>query len=102
MKGQAGRIAATIGIFIAIIVVASIALGSFAFVSAGHRGVLLTFGAVEDRILPEGMSFVTPFVNQVIPMSVQTNKYSVSGFGIGCLKRLAGSLYRGNAELQDK
>ena len=60
------------------IISVSLAVGCFAVVPAGHRGVLLTWGAVEDKILPEGISFVTPFVNQVVSMSVQTQKYSAT------------------------
>lgn len=57
-------------------VVASIILGSIAVIPAGNRGVLLTWGKVEDRILGEGISTITPFLNQVVLMSVQTMKYS--------------------------
>ena len=64
-----------VGGFVLLMVV-MIAFASVATVSAGHRGVLLTYGKVEDRILQEGITFVTPFVNQVVLMSVQTQKYS--------------------------
>jgi regulator of protease activity HflC (stomatin/prohibitin superfamily) len=47
------------------------------FVEAGHRGVVLQFGAVTGRILKEGFYVVTPFVEQVAMMSVQTQTYSV-------------------------
>lgn len=59
-----------------IIVALSFVLGAVVTIPAGHRGVLLTFGKVEPNILGEGMSFVTPYVNSVVPMSVQTQKYS--------------------------
>lgn len=57
-------------------ILAAIVFGTFAVVPAGHRGVLLTWGKVEDRILNEGINTVTPFVNQVKVMSVQTMKYT--------------------------
>jgi len=38
---------------------------SVALVPAGHKGVLLTMGAVNDRILSEGLSFKIPFVQTV-------------------------------------
>jgi regulator of protease activity HflC (stomatin/prohibitin superfamily) len=47
-------------------------------IGAGHRGVLLTWGKVEDKILPEGISIITPFMNQVVQMSAQTLKYQAS------------------------
>lgn len=65
-----------IAILIVVVVVASLVLGSIVTIGAGHRGVLLTYGKVEDRILGEGLSFITPFINQVVPMSIQTQKIS--------------------------
>lgn len=46
----------------------------FARVPAGYRGVLLTWGKVEERILPEGLSFIIPFVQSVEMMNVQVQK----------------------------
>ncbi|MCW4036092.1 MAG: prohibitin family protein, partial [Candidatus Bathyarchaeota archaeon] len=46
----------------------------FARVPAGHRGVLLTWGKVEERILPEGLNFIIPFVQSVEMMTVQVQK----------------------------
>lgn len=59
-----------------ILILASVALGSIAIVGAGQRGVLLTWGKVEERILGEGINTITPFMNQVVIVSVQTQKYS--------------------------
>ena len=67
-----------LALFILVVVIASLALGSIATVNAGHRGVLLTWGKVEPVVLGEGISFIMPFVNQVVPMSVQTQKYSAT------------------------
>src|ERR671911_273965 len=44
-------------------------------VEAGYRGVVLYLGAVEDRVLPEGFSFIIPFVERVVQMEVRTLKY---------------------------
>jgi regulator of protease activity HflC (stomatin/prohibitin superfamily) len=80
-KGQTNDIktfAKLITLFIVIGVVASFILGSLAIVPAGNRGVLLTWGKVENRILPEGISMITPFVNQVQLVSVQTMKFSAT------------------------
>jgi regulator of protease activity HflC (stomatin/prohibitin superfamily) len=43
-------------------------------VPSGYRGVLLTFGKVEDTILPEGLSFKMPFTQSVVYMNVQLQK----------------------------
>jgi len=69
-------LAKPIALFVVAFIVISTIFGSIAAIQAGHRGVLLTWGKVEDRILPEGISFVTPYMNQVVEMSVQTMKYS--------------------------
>ena len=58
--------------FIVIILVIS---GSVVIVQAGHRGVVLYLGAVENRVLGEGVHFVIPFAEQVIPLEVRTLKY---------------------------
>lgn len=56
---------------VAIIIFAS----SIKTVEAGNRGVLLSFGAVDtSRSLPEGLHFVTPFRDNVIPIEVRTLK----------------------------
>ena len=44
-------------------------------VQAGYRGVVLYLGAVEDRVLGEGVHFITPFAEQVIQMEVCTRKF---------------------------
>lgn len=43
-------------------------------VPAGHRGVLLTWGKVENKILGEGLNFKTPFIQTVVFMNVQIQK----------------------------
>jgi prohibitin 2 len=57
-----------------VIVVGAFSISGFARVPAGYRGVLLTWGKVEDRILPEGLSFIIPFVQTVELMNVQVQK----------------------------
>ncbi len=58
-------------IFLAI----SILLLGFGQVPAGARGVVLRFGAVTGQIKDEGIYFVTPWVETVEIMSVQTEAY---------------------------
>jgi len=55
-----------------------IALASFVQIDAGHRGVVLKLGAVEDRIFAEGFHIKTPFIESVQEMSVQTQAYETS------------------------
>ena len=65
-------IIATITTFIVIILVIS---ESVVIVQAGHRGVVLYAGAVENRVLSEGVHFIIPFAEQVIPLEVRTLKF---------------------------
>lgn len=48
--------------------------GCFKTIPAGHRGVLLTMGKVEDRILGEGFNFKLPVIQRVEQMNVQIQK----------------------------
>jgi prohibitin 2 len=63
--------AAVITVIIIIVVLAE----SIVIVEAGHRGVVLYLGAVENRVLGEGVHFVTPFAEQVVQMEVRTQKF---------------------------
>ena len=65
-------IIATITTFIVIILVIA---QSVVIVQAGHRGVVLYLGAVENRVLNEGVHFIIPFAEQVIPLEVRTLKF---------------------------
>ena len=48
---------------------------SVVIVQAGHRGVVLYVGAVENRVLGEGVHFIVPFAEQVIQLEVRTLKF---------------------------
>jgi prohibitin 2 len=65
-------IVAAVIIFVVIIVVM---FESVVVVEAGHRGVVLYVGAVENRVLGEGIHFIIPFAEQVVPLEVRTLKY---------------------------
>lgn len=64
-----------IGIIVALIISVAIASNAVAIVPAGYRGVLISWGGrVEPKILEEGLSFKTPFVQSVVKMNVQIQK----------------------------
>ncbi|MDD5511011.1 MAG: prohibitin family protein [Dehalococcoidales bacterium] len=67
-----GKIASIIGL---VIIISSIIGSSLVTVPAGHRGVVTRFGAVTGVILEEGLQAKLPFIESVIKMSVQTEKY---------------------------
>ena len=66
------KIVAAVITFVVIIVVM---FESVVVVEAGHRGVVLYVGAVENRVLGEGIHFIIPFAEQVVPLEVRTLKY---------------------------
>lgn len=67
-------------IIIALIVIGAITAASVKIVDAGHRGVLLTWSAVDTTVPPlkEGLHFVTPFANDVVNIEVRTLKFDRS------------------------
>jgi len=67
-----GGIGSIIGV---VLIVASLILGAFTTVPAGHRGVVIRFSAVTGKILDEGLQTKIPFLDTVQRMSVQTQKY---------------------------
>jgi len=69
------KILAGIVTFIVIILIMS---ESAVVVQAGHRGVVLYVGAVENRVLGEGLHFIIPFAEQVIPLEVRTLKFQAN------------------------
>jgi prohibitin 2 len=66
------KILAVIVTFIVIVIIMS---ESVVIVQAGHRGVVLYVGAVENRVLGEGLHFIIPFAEQVIQLEVRTLKF---------------------------
>jgi prohibitin 2 len=60
---------------ITFLVIIIVMFESVVVVQAGHRGVVLYVGAVENRVLGEGIHFIIPFAEQVVQMEVRTLKY---------------------------
>ena len=73
------NVASIIGI---VIIIATLIIGSFTAIPAGHRGVVIRFGAVTGTILNEGLRTKLPFLDSVIIMSVQTQKYETDSSAI--------------------
>ena len=70
-----GKKIAALGVVIACLMVVG---GSTGIVGAGQRGVLLRFGAVTGEIKDEGLYFKIPFVEDVVLMSTQLQKYTAA------------------------
>ncbi len=60
---SAGKIIAAVIIILALVIVI---LNSFTAVTAGHTGVVTTFGKVSDSVLTEGLHFKIPFVQKIV------------------------------------
>ncbi len=63
-----------VAVITAIIIIVVMAQ-SIVIVEAGHRGIVLNLGAVENRVLGEGVHFIAPFAEQVVQMEVRTQKF---------------------------
>lgn len=61
-----------------LILLAVIALNSFTVVEAGHTGVVVTLGKVEEGVLQEGMHAKLPFVQQIVKIDNRIRKLEVS------------------------
>lgn len=66
-----GKIISKIAIGLAALI---IVLGAVGTVGAGERGVLLQFGAVQDKVFDEGLYFKIPFIHKVVKMDVKIQK----------------------------
>ena len=71
-----------LGVVIAVLVIIVLA-NSFTIVSAGHTGVITTFGKVNDTVLQEGIHMKLPFIqqcieidNRIVKLEVQTEAFS--------------------------
>jgi len=74
MNVNVGAAKAIVIVLFVLIVVGVVAAASVKIVDAGHRGVLLHWNAVDTTIPPleEGLHFVVPFADDVVPMEVRT------------------------------
>ncbi|MDH7501026.1 MAG: prohibitin family protein, partial [candidate division NC10 bacterium] len=57
------------------IVIAIFLWGTFVIVPAGHRGVVLLWGSVENRIMGEGLNFKIPLAERVIKVDVRVQPH---------------------------
>ena len=69
-----------IGIVAAVLILAFVIVSAncFVIVDAGHTGVVVTLGKVNEGVLQEGMHFKVPFVQQVIKIDNRIVKLEVA------------------------
>jgi regulator of protease activity HflC (stomatin/prohibitin superfamily) len=65
----------TAGILILLLIILTVLWGTFVLVPAGHRGVVLLWGSVENRIMAEGLNFKVPIAEQVIKVDVKVQPH---------------------------
>ena len=72
-----------VGLILVVILVIAFLSASYVVIPAGHTGVALTFGKVEDTVLQEGLHFKVPFVqkiavmdNRIVKLDVNTEAFS--------------------------
>lgn len=60
-----------------VVLLAITILNPFVMVGAGERGIVLTWGAVGDKILGEGLHLIAPIMQKVVITDVKTKKHEV-------------------------
>lgn len=73
MKNSFTTIAIVIGLFIIVWM-----MNPFVVIGAGERGVVLNFGAVQSRVLNEGLHFRIPIVQRIVKVDVKIQKEQTS------------------------
>ena len=66
-------------ILVVVAVAAILIMASATIVEAGHSGVVVTFGSVNDVVLNEGFHFKAPFAQNIIQINNRTQKVEASG-----------------------
>jgi regulator of protease activity HflC (stomatin/prohibitin superfamily) len=64
-----------IGLIVVVLIVVFIGWGLFVIIPAGHRGVVLWWGSVENRVMGEGLNFKVPFAENVIKVDVKVQPH---------------------------
>jgi regulator of protease activity HflC (stomatin/prohibitin superfamily) len=65
----------TVGIIILLLIILIVLWGTFVLIPAGHRGVVLWWGSVENRIMAEGFNFKVPIAENVIKVDVRVQPH---------------------------
>lgn len=73
-KGARGFRITKIIFFIFIGAIVLLFLNPFVIIGAGERGVVLNFGAVQDKVLDEGLHIRVPIMQRIIKIDVKVHK----------------------------
>jgi regulator of protease activity HflC (stomatin/prohibitin superfamily) len=58
-----------------VLIIIVILWGTFVIIPAGHRGVVLWWGSVENRIMGEGLNFKVPIAERVLKVDVRVQPH---------------------------
>ena len=61
------------------VIVAVLGVSAFTVVGAGNTGVVITLGAVSDKVLSEGLHLKIPFAQRVVQINNRTQKIETDG-----------------------
>lgn len=77
-NGETSPTKITVAIVIGVVaLIAFLILNPMVIVGAGQRGVVLKWGAVQDKVLNPGIHWITPIAEAVEKMDVQTQKMEI-------------------------
>jgi regulator of protease activity HflC (stomatin/prohibitin superfamily) len=65
----------TLGLLVLLLIIIIIGWSTFVIIPAGHRGVVLLWGSVEQRIMGEGLNFKVPIAESVIKVDVKVQPH---------------------------
>lgn len=68
-----------IPIFLIVLVAIIVLFSTFTIVTPGNSGVIVTMGAVSDKVLSEGIHVKIPFVQSVVQVNNRTQKIETEG-----------------------
>ena len=66
-----------IAVAVVLFVLVIIGAASSYIIEPGTRGVKITLGKAEDKFLPEGFGFRTPFITQIVPVLIKQRTVSL-------------------------
>ena len=67
---------------VVVLVLAIVGFSSLTIVEAGHTGVVVTLGRVEERVLQEGLHLKLPFIQEVVQIDNRITKREISNEGV--------------------
>ena len=60
-----------VGCFVLLVLMLVLGMGCYDIVPAGHRGISVTMGKVDKRVLGEGFVWKKPFIESIVKMPIQ-------------------------------